>query len=583
MAKTDYLSLPDMKKARSRTEKSKIIRTDLAVPEAVKKYGQGRQYFIKTFGCQGNVRDEEVLGGFFELAGMSKAASEAEADVMIINTCAVRENAEEKVYGEIGKFKSKHYQDPEHFILGVCGCMMQQEGVAEKIKKSYPYVNLIFGTHNIPDILNLLDAHLSRKKDVVKITSGEGNVFENLPSTRLDNVKAFVNISYGCDKFCTYCIVPYTRGRERSRPLEDIVKECQGLVDEGFKEITLLGENVNSYGKDFHDGTNFATCLAKVAETGIPRLRFMTSHPWDFSSDMLDVIAKYPNIMKCIHLPLQSGNDEILRQMGRRYTRAQYLDLVKEIRAKIPGCAITTDIIVGFPNENEAQFEDTLTLCQEVKYDAAFTFIYSPRKGTPAAAMKDDVPDHTKHERFNRLLKVVEEGVMSHSKEMVGKTYDVLVDGPSKKDPKMLSGYTGNNKLINFEGPACLKGMIVKVEIVEDRAFSMIGKLIDDPLLLLCHNLSDAMAKEDDVIAFFQARKSFMEDPTLVKIRADMEANQKRMMGAAADKREEDYQRAKKEYESLKKEYESNPVYQNYEASRETVLPLIQEIEAGLQ
>ncbi len=583
MAKTDYLSLPDMKKARSRVKKSEIIRADLQVPPAVKAYGAGRKYFVKTFGCQGNVRDEEVLGGFLELAGMSKASKEEDADVMLINTCAVRENAEEKVYGEIGKFKSKHYQDPEHFILGVCGCMMQQEGVAEKIKKSYPYVNLIFGTHNIPDILNLIDAHLRRKKDFVKITSGEGNVFENLPSTRLDNVKAFVNISYGCDKFCTYCIVPYTRGRERSRPLEDIVKECQVLVDEGFKEITLLGENVNSYGKDFGDGTNFATCLSKVAETGIPRLRFMTSHPWDFSSDMLDVIAKYPNIMKCIHLPLQSGNDEILKEMGRRYSRQQYLDLVHEIREKIPGCALTTDIIVGFPNEDEQQFEDTLTLCEEVKYDAAFTFIYSPRKGTPAAAMKDDVPDATKHERFNRLLKVIEAGVMSHSKEMVGKTYDVLVDGPSKKDPKMLSGYTESNKLINFEGPSSLKGLIVKVEVIEDRAFSMIGKLVEDPLILLCQNLSSNLAKEDSVVAFFQARKSFLEDATLMELREGMEANQKRMMSAASEKREEDYQRSKKEYEALKRQYESNPVYVNYESSRENVLPLIKEIEAGLQ
>ena len=318
MARTEYLSLPSMEKARSREKKAEILKADLEVPEAVKEFAKGRKYFIKTFGCQGNVRDEEVLGGYLELAGYTKAKDEQEADLVLINTCAVRENAEEKVFGEIGKFKAKHYADPNGFILGVCGCMMQEEGVAKKIKASYPYVNLIFGTHNIPEILNLLDRHIRRRKDVVDITSGEGNVFENLPSTRLDNVKAYVNISYGCDKFCTYCIVPYTRGRERSRPLGEIVKECQSLVDEGFMEITLLGENVNSYGKDFHDGTNFATCLEAVAKTGIKRLRFMTSHPWDFSDDMLEVIAKYPNIMKCIHLPVQSGNTEILREMGRR-------------------------------------------------------------------------------------------------------------------------------------------------------------------------------------------------------------------------------------------------------------------------
>ncbi len=583
MARTDYLSLPDMKKARSRVKKSEILQASREVPALVAEYGEGRKYFIKTFGCQGNVRDEEVLGGFLELAGMTKAVKEEEADVVLINTCAVRENAEEKVYGEIGKFKAKHYADPEHFILGVCGCMMQQEGVAEKIMHSYPYVNLIFGTHNIPEILNLIDAHLKRKKDLVSIVSGEGNVFENLPSTRLDNIKAFVNISYGCDKFCTYCIVPYTRGRERSRPLKDIVEECRGLVEEGFQEITLLGENVNSYGKDFHDGTNFATCLRQVAETGIPRLRFMTSHPWDFSSDMLEVIASHPNIMKCIHLPLQSGNDEILAQMGRRYTRQKYLDLVKEIREKIPGCAITTDIIVGFPNENEEQFNDTLTLCEEVKYDAAFTFLYSPRKGTPAAAMKDNVPDSVKHERFNRLLKVIEAGVMSHSKEMVGKTYSVLVDGPSKKDPKMLSGYTESGKLINFAGPAALKGAIVSVKVIEDRAFSMIGELTEDPLILLAKRLGETLRKEEQVEAFFSARKSFLEDPTLKELRAKMEDAQKRMMSSAAAQNDEDYVKAKKDFESFKKLYEEHPVTKNYLSVQEDVLPLLKEIGAVLQ
>ena len=583
MARTDYLSLPDMKKARSRVKKSEILQASREVPALVAEYGEGRKYFIKTFGCQGNVRDEEVLGGFLELAGMTKAVKEEEADVVLINTCAVRENAEEKVYGEIGKFKAKHYADPEHFILGVCGCMMQQEGVAEKIMHSYPYVNLIFGTHNIPEILNLIDAHLKRKKDLVSIVSGEGNVFENLPSTRLDNIKAFVNISYGCDKFCTYCIVPYTRGRERSRPLKDIVEECRGLVEEGFQEITLLGENVNSYGKDFHDGTNFATCLRQVAETGIPRLRFMTSHPWDFSSDMLEVIASHPNIMKCIHLPLQSGNDEILAQMGRRYTRQKYLDLVKEIREKIPGCAITTDIIVGFPNENEEQFNDTLTLCEEVKYDAAFTFLYSPRKGTPAAAMKDNVPDSVKHERFNRLLKVIEAGVMSHSKEMVGKTYSVLVDGPSKKDPKMLSGYTESGKLINFAGPAALKGAIVSVKVIEDRAFSMIGELTEDPLILLAKRLGETLRKEEQVEAFFSARKSFLEDPALKELRAKMEDAQKRMMSSAAAKNDEDYVKAKKDFESFKKLYEEHPVTKNYLSAQEDVLPLLKEIGAVLQ
>ncbi len=583
MARTEFVSLPSMDKARSRERKSAILAADLTVPSAVSAYAKGRKYLIKTFGCQGNVRDEEVLGGYFELAGMTKAESDEEADVVIINTCAVRENAEEKVYGEIGKYKAKHYKDPEHFVLGVCGCMMQEEGVAEKIMRSYPYVNLIFGTHNIQDILKLFDAHLRRKKDLVSIVSGEGNVFENLPSTRLDNIKAYVNISYGCDKFCTYCIVPYTRGRERSRPLKEIVCECQKLVDEGFKEITLLGENVNSYGKDFGDGTNFATCLAKVAETGIPRLRFMTSHPWDFSSEMFEVIAKYPNIMHCIHLPLQSGNNEILRQMGRRYTREEYMALVKEIREKIPGCAITTDIIVGFPNENEEQFLDTLSLCEEVKYDAAFTFIYSPRKGTPAAAMKDNVSDKDKHERFNRLLKVIEEGVMSHSSLMVGKTYDVLVDGPSKKDPHMLSGYTEGGKLINFAGPSSLKGLIVPVKVVEDHAFSMIGELAKDPLILLGEELSKRLKEENEAKSYFEAKESFEKDVSLQKIRDDIEDSQKKMMSFANQHKEMEYQKAKKDYQAFMKAYKEHPVYVNLERAEEDLDALLKQISGELQ
>ena len=285
-----------------------------------------------------------------EAAGMHRTEIESEAGLVIINTCAVRENAEDKVYGEIGKFKVNHQKDPS-FVLCVCGCMMQETGVAEKLVKSYPYVNLIFGTHNLSNILSLLDERLARKKDLVDVLSYPGDIVENLPSIRLDAYKAFVNIGYGCDKFCTYCIVPYTRGRERSRAREDIIKECQELVEEGYQEITLLGQNVNSYGKDFHDGTSFATILEDVAKLGIPRLRFMTSHPWDFSDEMLDVIAKYDNIMPCIHLPVQSGSTTMLRRMGRRYTREQYLDLVRRIREKIPGCALTTDIIVGFPNE----------------------------------------------------------------------------------------------------------------------------------------------------------------------------------------------------------------------------------------
>ena len=317
MSRTIYKSLPDLALARTKREDRKTIREPLVVPENVKEFGEGRKFFIKTFGCQGNVRDEEILAGYLEAAGMTRTDVEEEAGLVLINTCAVRENAEEKVYGEIGKFKANRKKDPT-FFLGVCGCMMQEEGVAKKIKASYPYVNLIFGTHNIPDILNLIGESLARKKDLVDIVSFPGDIVENLPSTRLDSCKAYVNITYGCDKFCTYCIVPYTRGRERSRAKEDVLKECKSLVDQGYQEITLLGQNVNSYGKDFHDGTSFATILREVAALGIPRLRFMTSHPWDFTDEMIDVIASTPNIMPCIHLPVQSGSTSMLRLMGRR-------------------------------------------------------------------------------------------------------------------------------------------------------------------------------------------------------------------------------------------------------------------------
>ena len=562
MGKKIYKSLPDMSKARNRVDLPSLRRDEVTVPDAVSAFAKGRKFLIKTFGCQANVRDEEVMAGYLTLAGFVKAESEDQADLVIVNTCAVRENAEEKVYGEIGKFKANHLRDKD-FILAVCGCMMQEEGVAKKLMATYPFVNLIFGTHNVPELLNLLDEHLQRHKDLVDVLSYPGDITENLPSTRLDDVKAYVNITYGCDKFCTYCIVPYTRGRERSRRKEDILKECKQLVDEGYQEITLLGQNVNSYGKDFGDGTSFADILESVAKLGIPRLRFMTSHPWDFNDDMLRVIAKYPNIMKCIHLPVQSGSSEVLRRMGRRYTREEYLDLVRRIREYIPSCALTTDIIVGFPNETAEQFEETLTLCEQVGYDAAFTFIYSPRKGTPAAKMADDVSDADKHERFNRLVKVVEKGVMAHAEEMLGKTYRVLVDGPSKKDPGMLSGYTESNKLVHFKGPAALRGHIVEVRITESHTFSMLGELVEDPIISLARDLRLTLMEGEVAKRYASCKKAYEEDASLLALRDNVEAAQRDMMRLAKEGDDEGYAKAKKEYTSLMERYQSHPVTQN--------------------
>lgn len=572
-------SLPDMAKARNRVDQSKVIYDDFKPSEALLSFAKGKKYLVKTFGCQGNVRDEEVISGYLERMGYAPAKDEEEANIVIINTCAVRENAEDKVYGEIGKFKAKSKADPD-FVLGICGCMMQEEGKAKKLLASYPYIDLVFGTHNIVDLPGLLEEHIKTHKSLLDVISYPGDIIEGLPSIRLDPYKAYVNISYGCDKFCTYCIVPYTRGRERSRPLQSIVEECQKLVEQGYKEITLLGQNVNSYGKDFHDGTSFATVLEEVAKLGIPRLRFMTSHPYDFSLPMLDVIAKYPNIMKCIHLPVQSGSTEVLRQMGRRYTREQYLQLVEEVSKRIPDCAITTDIIVGFPNETEEQFEDTLSLCEQVKYDAAFTFIYSPRAGTPAAKMVDNVSDEVKHERFDRLLKVIEKGVMYHSAKMVGNTYDVLVDGPSKKDKSMLSGYTEKGKLINFKGPECLSGQIVKVKIIEDHAFSMIGELAEDPFSILLSSASEALKNEPEYKSYLEAKKAFEEDVSLQELLKEKEVAQ-RDLAISLDK--EDYPQKKADFQQIEEAVQNHPVYRNFMSSVEDLRGLLEQAKKVLQ
>lgn len=581
MAKTIFDSLPDMSKARDRVKKPELIFDDVLVSPRLASYGKGRKFIIKTFGCQANVRDEEILSGYLEKAGMVRTDNENEAGMVIINTCAVRENAEDKVYGEIGNYKKRAKEDPS-FSLAICGCMMQEEGVAEKLIKSYPYISVIFGTHNIHKILELLDWHLKTNKTIVSILSFAGDIIENLPSDRVDKHQAFVNITYGCDKFCTYCIVPYTRGRERSRPLDVILKECKELVDAGYAQITLLGQNVNSYGKDFKDGTSFATCLEAVAKLGIPRLRFMTSHPWDFSDEMLDVIARYPNIMKCIHLPVQSGSSEVLKLMGRRYSREQYLDLVKRIKAKIPGVALTTDIIVGFPNETAEQFEDTMTLCEEVRYDSAFTFIYSPRKGTPAAKMVDNVDDKTKHERFDRLLKIIEETTNEASAKLVGQTVPVLVSGPSKKNPEILSGYTEGSKLVNFKGPAYLEGEIVDLKIVENHCHYVVGELLEDPLLIKARSLKKALNKEKAVAEFLSLEKQIEEDEELVSLRKEIQSAQKKMT-ASMNGDDSSYIKAKEAYLSLKKRYEEHPLVKNHEALHDEVEAILLEVKEALK
>ncbi len=476
----DIRQQPDLTQARSRLHQEVLVVHDqIAIPERLRQVAHGKKYFIRTYGCQANVRDEETMRGLLEEAGFMPASHIKEADLVILNTCAVRENAEDKVFGEIGILKGLK-QTNKDLVVALGGCMVQQTHIVTTLIDKYRHVDLLFGTHNIHQLLDLLDEVYATGERLVVVPSATTLSHEALPARRLSGHKAFVNIMYGCDKFCTYCIVPYTRGRERSRPLNDIIKECRTLVAAGYQEITLLGQNVNAYGKDGVSGTDFATLLELVAATGIPRLRFTTSHPWDFSDRMIAAIAKHPNIMKAIHLPVQSGSDAILRLMGRRYTRAAYLDLVARMRRQLPELTLTTDIIVGFPNETEAQFEDTMSLVQEIGYEGAFTFIYSQRQGTPAARIIDNVPSALKHERFDRLLAIVEEAAERQALTLVGKTLPVLVDGLSKKNKRMLAGYTEGNKLVHFQGDETMIGKIIPVRITASHVYSMQGEIANE-------------------------------------------------------------------------------------------------------
>jgi tRNA-2-methylthio-N6-dimethylallyladenosine synthase len=481
MAKKLHIeSLPNLKEAARRNlrEETVFVKEDLVIPTRLKMIAEGKHYFVRTYGCQANVVDSENIEGILLDIGYTKVDDPLNADVVILNTCAVRENAEDKVFGEVGALKRLKDSNKDA-IIAISGCMTQEPHIVEMIKKKYPQVDIVFGTHNICHLPQLLLRSIEQHVRIIEVYSKEGEVIEKIPTHREDRIKAFVNIMYGCDKFCTYCIVPYTRGKERSRKMEDILDECKQLIDEGYMEITLLGQNVNAYGKDLKLGYDFATLLEEVAKLGIPRLRFTTSHPWNFTDAMFKAIAKYPNIMPYIHLPLQSGSNEILRKMGRRYTREDYLDIVRRLREIIPNVALSTDIIVGFPNESDQDFEDTLDIVKKVHYDSAFTFIYSPREGTPAAKMEDKVSMETKHARFNRLIEALTPDFEAKAKEYIGKVVPVLVEGASKKDLDMLTGYSDTNKLINFKGNPAHVGKIVNVKITESHTFSLIGEEVD--------------------------------------------------------------------------------------------------------
>lgn len=469
-------ALPDLKEAQKRSHHQTVIEKALfAIPPHIQMIGQGKKYYLRTYGCQANERDSETLAGILESMQFTPCSEPSEADVILLNTCAIRKNAEDKVLGELGSLKRLKSDKPD-LIFAVCGCMAQEEEIVTLLLEKYRHVQLIFGTHNIHRLPELLYEVMSEGKRVVEVLSKEGEVIENLPVRRFGKHKAWVNIMYGCDKFCTYCIVPYTRGKERSRAMEDILDEVRILKEEGYKEVTLLGQNVNSYGKDAGIVGGFASLLEETAKIGIERIRFTTSHPWDFTDEMIDVIARYDNIMPFIHLPVQSGDSEILKIMGRRYTREQYLTLFHKIKERMPNCAISTDIIVGFPNESEEQFENTLSLVDECQFDNAFTFIYSPREGTPAARMADNVSLEVKQHRLARLNERWNQYAKLKNDAYLGKTVSVLVDGASKKNDQIMSGYTETNKLVNFVAKDAKAGDIVTVKITGCKTFSLDGE-----------------------------------------------------------------------------------------------------------
>lgn len=467
--------MPNLKEAQKRTKQQVSVEKSLFnIPFEAKNIGVGRKYFLRTYGCQANERDSETIAGILEQMGFASVDSPEEADLILMNTCAVRKNAEDKVLGELGALKRLRRENPD-LLFGMCGCMAQEEDVVDTIIKKYPHVDLVFGTHNIHRLPVLLYQAMMAKERTIEVFSKEGEVIENLPVHRFGKHKAWVNIMYGCDKFCTYCIVPYTRGKERSRAMEDILDEIKVLIQEGYKEVTLLGQNVNSYGKDMNLEGGFAYLLEEVAKLGVPRIRFTTSHPWDFSDEMIEVIAKYDNIMPFIHLPVQSGNNEILKKMGRRYTVEQYRELFDKLNAKIKNLAFSTDIIVGFPNETYEQFQDTLKLVDYCQFDNAFTFIYSPRVGTPAAMMEDNVSEAEKHRRLEELMEHTSAFTRAKNEDFLGRVVKVLVDGPSKKNKDVYSGYTEENKLVNFTGENLQVGDIVEVEINEVKTWNLVG------------------------------------------------------------------------------------------------------------
>ena len=467
---------PNMIEAKKR-EKNKVKYTEYN--KKFNKFGKNKKYFVRTYGCQMNEHDSEKICGMLESVGYKSTDDIESADIVILNTCAIRENAHDKVFGFLGVLKHIKDTTNPNLLVGICGCMAQEEVVVNEILKKYRYVDFVCGTHNLDNLISIIENKIETNNQQIEVLSYEGDIVENIPVVRESEYSAWVDIIYGCDKFCTYCIVPYTRGSQRSRKKEAIIDEVKKLKEAGYKEITLLGQNVNAYGKDIYDNYNLANLLADVSDTGIERIRFVTSHPWDFTEEMVDIIAERDNIMPYIHLPFQSGSNKILKLMNRRYTKEEYLKLYNSIREKVKGSSITTDIIVGFPGETEEDFEETLDLVNKCKFDGAFTFAFSPRENTPAALMKETVSEEVKMDRLHRLNEVVNKYSNEANKKMYGTIVKCLVVSLSDKDKDKVCGYTENMKLVNIKGDKSLIGKIVNVKITDTKSFSLDGEYIE--------------------------------------------------------------------------------------------------------
>ena len=472
------ISLPSLKEARSR-KNNNIETIRYKLDNKYKNLGKNKTYYIFTYGCQGNEADSEVMAGILEEVGFTLSTDPMNSDVVILNTCAIRENAEQRIWGVLGQLKGRKRENPD-MIVGISGCMPQEENATNKILESYDFIDIVFGTHNRDHLPELIfQAYLSKAK-VVEVLSNEGNILEDAPKVRASHHKAWVNIMFGCDEFCTYCIVPYTRGRERSRDKDDIINEVKELVKDGYKEVTLLGQNVNAYGKDLGEDYTFGDLLYDLDKTGIERIRYTTSHPRDLDMKTIEAMRDCKSVMPHLHLPVQSGDDEILKKMNRKYTFDEYMFKIKKLKEYVPNISITTDIIVGFPNETEEQFQNTLKLCREVGFEGAFTFIYSKREGTPAAKMEDNVSEEEKHDRLNRLNEIINQGYRAGHERFLGQIVEVLVDSESKNGEGMMCGYTPNLKLTHFKSSdLSLIGKTVKVKVTEAKTWFMIGELCE--------------------------------------------------------------------------------------------------------